>query len=153
MKAYKSNTFFYVYSLTATLLCALAFILLPAEKGIELPLLICGRVVLAAITVLSLAATVSHLLLPVTALETDDESITLYKRRTKTTYKLCEISKIKVWMSNTFTLKFNMSVGGKAVNVEYHVKNLKNTRTLFVETIKAHGIEIEEYVEEVAFGD
>lgn len=153
MKAYKSNKLFYAYLVLVTLPSLAAFIYLLTEKGIDLSLLICSEIVLAAIITLSVVATVSHFLSPKTALETDDESITLYKRRTKTTYRLCEITKVKVWMSNDFTLKFNMSVSGKAVNVEYHVKDMKNTRTLLVEIMKAHGIEVEEYFEEVALGD
>ena len=153
MKAYKSNKLFYAYLVLVTLPSLAAFIYLLTEKGIDLSLLICSEIVLAAIITLSVVATVSHFLSPKTALETDDESITLYKRRTKTTYRLCEITKVKVWMSNDFTLKFNMSVSGKALNVEYHVKDMKNTRTLLVEIMKAHGIEVEEYFEEVALGD
>lgn len=153
MKAYKTNKLFYAYLVLVTLPSLAAFIYLLTEKGIDLSLLICSEIVLAAIITLSVVATVSHFLSPKTALETDDESITLYKRRTKTTYRLCEITKVKVWMSNAFTFKFNMSVSGKAVNVEYHVKDMKNTRTLLVEIMKAHGIEVEEYFEEVALGD
>ena len=153
MKAYKSNKLFYAYLVLVTLPSLAAFIYLLTEKGIDLSLLICSEIVLAAIITLSVVATVSHFLSPKTALETDDESITLYKRRTKTTYRLCEITKVKVWMSNAFTLKFNMSVSGKTVNVEYHVKDMKNTRTLLVEIMKSHGIEVEEYFEEVALGD
>ena len=153
MKAYKSNVFFYAYLVLVTLPALASFIYLLTEKGIELPLLICGEIVLAAIIVLSVVATVHHHLLPLIALEMDNESITLYQRRTKTTYRLCEITKVKVWMNNTLTLKFNMSVSGKAVNVEYHIKHMPITRILFVEIMKAHGIEVEEYFEEVVIGD
>ena len=153
MKAYKSNKFFYAYSVLVTLPSLAAFIYLLTEKGTEVPLLICGEIVLAVIIAVSVVATVSHHLSPAIAFETDDESITLYKRRTKNTYRLCEITRAKVWMNNTFTLKFNMYVSGKAVNIEYHVKNMKNARTLLVEIMKAHGIEVEEYFEDVPLGD
>ena len=153
MKVYKSNKLFYAYSVLVTLPSLAAFIYLLTEKGIDLSLLICSEIVLAAIIALSVVATVSHFLSPKTALEIDNESITLYRRRTKTTYRLCEITKVKVWMSNAFTLKFNMSVSGKTVNVEYHVKNMESTRAILVEIMKVRGIEVEEYFEEVALGD
>ena len=153
MKVYKSNKLFYIYSLLVTIPSLAIFIYLLMEKGIELPLLICGEISLALIIALSVVATVYHHLLPPTALEIDNESITLYRRRTKTAYKLCEITKVKIWMNNTLTLKFNMAVSGKAVNVEYHVKDIKSTRTLLTVMMKAHGIEVEEYIEEVVIGD
>ena len=59
----------------------------------------------------------------------------------------------EVWINNTLTLKFNMCASGKAVNVEYHVKDIKSTRTLLTVMMKAHGIEVEEYIEEVVIGD
>ena len=153
MKVYKSNKLFYVYSLLVTIPSLAAFIYLLTEKGIELPLLIFGEISLALIIALSVVATVYHHLLPPIVLEMDDESITLYRRRTKNTYRLCEITKVKVWMNNAFTLKFNMSVSGKTVNVEYHVKNMESTRTILVEIMKVRGIEVEEYFEEVVIGD
>ena len=153
MKVYKSNKLFYVYSLLVTIPSLAAFIYLLTEKGRELPLLIFGEISLALIIALSVVATVYHHLLPPIVLEMDDESITLYRRRTKNTYRLCEITKVKVWMNNAFTLKFNMSVSGKTVNVEYHVKNMESTRTILVEIMKVRGIEVEEYFEEVVIGD
>ena len=153
MKAYKSNDLFYAYFVLVSIPSLAAFIYLLTKKSIELPLLICGEIVFAVIIALSVVATVSHLLLPLIVLEMDDESITLYKRRTKTAYKLCEITKVKIWMNNTLTLKFNMAVSGKTVNVEYHVKDIKSTRTLLLVMMKTHGIEVEEYIEEVVIGD
>lgn len=156
MKAYNSNKFFYLYSVFVILPCAFALVFLITQKANDIEVLIMQIAVeiILAITIICVSASVVyHHLLPKVVLEINESTLTLYKAKSHTSYSISDISKAKVWMNNSFTLKSNIYIYGKKTNLEYHVKELKKTRADFIEVLKKSGIEVEEFYEDPTLGD